>query len=71
MLAALGAGQVSENSNLEAAFLERQPKGRGYKDTYSGKARAARGARRTGEARVSRCSRLSISASRTGHTLDK
>lgn len=71
LLAALGASQVSVTSNLEATFLEGQPGGRGHKDTYSTKARGARGAGRTRGARVSRGPRLSISATRSRSTLGR
>lgn len=71
LLAALGASQVSVSSNLEATFLEGHPKERGYKDTYSTKARGTRGARRARGARVSRGPRLSISATRSRGTLGR
>lgn len=71
LLAALGACQVSVNSDLEATFLEGQPEGRGHKDTYSTKARGAWGARRTRGARISRGSRLAISATRSRGTLGR
>ena len=71
LLVALGASQVSVTSNLEATFLERQPEGRGHKDTYSTKARGAGGAGRTRGARVSRGPRLSISATRSRSTLGR
>lgn len=72
LLAALGASQVRVSSNLEATALEGQPRGRRIRDTYSStKARGTRGAWRARGSRISRGTRLSISATGSRCTLDR